>query len=176
MVVATFTATDPEGDDIMWRVEGPDGARFALSASGELTFRRPPDFEAPQDADQDNTYEIAVVAADANQSSERAVTVTVGGVDEAPVITGPQATRVVFSTTRVVGTYTAHRPGGGARGRGRGGAGPRLLHPRRVRGADVPGPPPPVGRPRTPTRTTCTRSRWSRVTPARRACWPWPCG
>ena len=112
VVVATFTATDPEGDDIMWRVEGPDGARFALSASGELTFRRPPDFEAPQDADQDNTYEIAVVAADANQSSERAVTVTVGGVDEAPVITGPQATRVVFSTTRVVGTYTATDPEG----------------------------------------------------------------
>ncbi len=112
VVVATYTATDPEGDAIMWRVAGPDGARFALSASGELTFRRPPDFEAPQDADQDNVYEIAVVAADANQSSERAVTVSVGGVDEAPVITGPQAPRVVENTTRVVGTYTATDPEG----------------------------------------------------------------
>ena len=111
-VVATYTATDPEGDAIMWRVAGPDGARFALSASGELTFRRPPDFEAPQDADQDNVYEIAVVAADASQSSERAVTVSVGGVDEAPVITGPQAPRVVENTTRVVGTYTATDPEG----------------------------------------------------------------
>ena len=62
--VATFTATDPEDDEITWSLTGDDSADFAISDDGVLTFATSPNYEAPADADTDNIYEVTVTATD----------------------------------------------------------------------------------------------------------------
>ena len=63
-VVATFTALDPEDDEITWTVAGDDDELFAISDDGVLTFESPPDYEAAEDADNNNIYEVTVTATD----------------------------------------------------------------------------------------------------------------
>ena len=75
--VATFTATDPESATITWSLEGDDAADFEISAGGVLTFRSPPDYEDPADADQDNVYEVTVKASDGTNEDTSDVTITV---------------------------------------------------------------------------------------------------
>ena len=62
--VASYTAFDPEMGNIEWSLDGDDKDEFYLSASGELTFRSPPDFETPADTGGDNVYQITVEASD----------------------------------------------------------------------------------------------------------------
>ena len=70
-------------------VGGADAARFAIDAtSGALSFVAAPDFETPADADSDNVYEVVVRASDGWRSDTQALSVTVGNVNEAPVIAG----------------------------------------------------------------------------------------
>ena len=49
--MATFTATDPEGADIDWFVEGTDDSKFEIT-DGVLSFKSPPDFEDPGDVER----------------------------------------------------------------------------------------------------------------------------
>ena len=106
--VATYTATDPESDDpITWTVDGTDAPRFAISSTGDLTFKASPNFELPRDANQDNTYEISITASDGNLTSPVDVTVTVTNVNEAPTVTGPAAVDYAENSTSNVATYTA---------------------------------------------------------------------
>ena len=84
--VATYTATAPEGHTVAWSVEGTDAAKFAISADGALSFKAPPNFDSPGDADGKNTYLVTVTVkatADGN-SDTRAVTVTVTDGNDAP--------------------------------------------------------------------------------------------
>ena len=82
-----YTATEPEGETIAWSVSGPDSGKFSIAA-GQLSFMASPDFEAPGDADEDNVYEVTVVAADpAQNSDELAVRVTVTNEAETGTIT-----------------------------------------------------------------------------------------
>ena len=46
--VASFTASDQDGDAISWDVSGPDSERFNINDRGVLSFRAPPDYEKPQ--------------------------------------------------------------------------------------------------------------------------------
>ena len=62
--IYTYRATDQDDSDtIRWSVEGADGGDFAIY-TGVLTFRLLPDLENPVDSDEDNVYEITVVASD----------------------------------------------------------------------------------------------------------------
>ena len=81
--VATFTATDPEGDSITWfvldvlpspspEVDGAvlvqadieDAVHFTVE-NGVLTFKESPNFEAPSGEDAtSNTYKVVLVASD----------------------------------------------------------------------------------------------------------------
>ena len=71
--VATFTAEDPEGKSYQWMaLSGTDAALFTFD-DGVLSFREPPDFEAPKDmlgtdpstaVAADNVYEVTVAAID----------------------------------------------------------------------------------------------------------------
>ena len=87
--VATFTATDPEdaGTPTL-DLSGADASLFDLSAGGELTFNSPPNYEAPGDADKDNTYELTVGArdADGNRGTED-IEVKVTNEDEDGTVT-----------------------------------------------------------------------------------------
>ena len=94
--VATFTASSEEDRaDIDWvlggtdsdhfSIDSPPGAlRFALDAVAPRIFSEPPDFEAPVDGDEANTYELTLSAeAGSSVTGTRTFTVTVTDVDEA---------------------------------------------------------------------------------------------
>ena len=87
--VATYSITDPEGNDIAWSVAGTDAARFSINEDGELSFRSPLDYEAPNDANTDNVYEVTVRASDSDLMSTLDVEISVTDVNESGNITGP---------------------------------------------------------------------------------------
>ena len=76
--VASFAATDQDGDAIEWSLSGPDAGKFSVSASGTLSFKSSPNYESPADADSDNVYMVTLNAARGSTD----VTVTVTNVDE----------------------------------------------------------------------------------------------
>ena len=93
--VASFTATDPEGNDITWKLGGAKGVDNALFEIGEdtgvLTFKKSPNFEDAKDVDEDpdsaggqgvgdNVYKVSIQA---NGGSAFVLSVTVTDVDEA---------------------------------------------------------------------------------------------
>ena len=93
-ILATYSATDPEGSDITrWTLSGSDGGDFLISENGALTFRYAPDYDSPADSNRDNEYLVSVRAYDAtNRYGSLEVTVTVGSENEsAPVATGNQS-------------------------------------------------------------------------------------
>ena len=58
------------------------------SGRGVLAFNEPPDFEDPVDANQDNAYELTVVATDDDNHTDMvAFTIAVTDVNEGPEIT-----------------------------------------------------------------------------------------
>jgi len=63
-IVASYTAADAEGNPITFSLAGDDAASFSLSGAGELSFAVPADFEAPEDVDGDNVYNVTVLADD----------------------------------------------------------------------------------------------------------------
>ena len=83
--VATYNATGLEGT-ITWDVEGDDASDFSISSGGVLSFRSTPNFEAPEDADTDNEYNVTVKASAGGVSPTLAVTVSVINVDESGTV------------------------------------------------------------------------------------------
>jgi hypothetical protein len=65
-VAYTATATDPDaGDTLTWTLSRTDAALLSVNEStGAVTFKAAPNFEVPQDANQDNVYEFTVTATD----------------------------------------------------------------------------------------------------------------
>ena len=89
--IVEYTASDPEGGTVTWSLSGTDSARFSVAASvsgsssvAVLTFRAPPDFEAPGDSDENNAYLVTVAASDGPNSNHTDVIVTVTNVNERP--------------------------------------------------------------------------------------------
>ena len=60
-------ASDPEGDNFTWSISGGgDASYFEINATtGEITFAGA-DYENPQDADHNNTYEVTIRATDSS--------------------------------------------------------------------------------------------------------------
>ena len=115
-LVATFTAADPEDEEVTLTLAGTDSARFAFQ-NGELRFLTPPNYEAPQDRNRDNYYEVTVVAYDETTPATRHdVTVRVDDVNEPPTITEPTETDIEYPehATEPVATFTATDPEGKA--------------------------------------------------------------
>ena len=79
--VATYSATDPDNDQIIWPLSGDDAGDFSISNTGELTFQTAPDHEAPADYNTDNRYELTVEASDGSVKGTLDVTVTVTDVE-----------------------------------------------------------------------------------------------
>ena len=76
--VATYTATDPEGETITWTVTGADAGVFSITA-GVLEFVTSPNYENPVDENEENQYGVSVSATDLSGASatiEVAVNVT----------------------------------------------------------------------------------------------------
>jgi hypothetical protein len=93
--VTTVTATDPDGDTLVFTLNGGlDAGHFVIDAStGQLSFNVAPNHEAPADSDQDGVYEVTVQVADGNGGSDsQALLVTVADVNEAPSFTSTPTT------------------------------------------------------------------------------------
>ncbi len=93
--VTTFSASDPEGEDIIWTLTGTDMGDFTI-VGGVLRFKSAPNYEMPTDvagtspstaAADDNTYEFTVNASDGTNSATVNVTIGVTNVEEAGVVT-----------------------------------------------------------------------------------------
>ena len=71
----------------------------------ELSFSSAPDYEAPADADGDNTYEVTVKATAGGEETMVAVTVTVDNVNELGTLAGNASPTYAEDRTDAVGTY-----------------------------------------------------------------------
>ena len=82
--VATFAAVDPEGESIVWSLApGNDMEDFSIE-NGVLRFMSSPDYEAPDNADTNNTYVVTVQASDGGEetTAPEEVTIEVTNVEE----------------------------------------------------------------------------------------------
>ena len=116
--VMTVAATDADAGTIMiYSISGgADGALFNIEGtSGALTFKNAPDFEAPRDINDDNVYEVEVMASDGDKSVMQTITITVTNVnDNNPVVTSPATVSVLEGTINVQ-TLTVTDLDGGSR-------------------------------------------------------------
>ncbi len=108
--VATFTASDPDdGDSVSWELDGPDRRWFSIDG-GVLRFETPPDHDRPADRGADNGYDIVVTAVDSGGlEGTLDVAVNVAGVNEPPLLVGPDTVSVP-QQRRAVASYTATDP------------------------------------------------------------------
>ena len=111
----TYRATDPEVAEVTWSVSGSDGEDFSIntdsSGRGVLSFEEPPDYDDPADDDDDNEYELTVVATDqTGHEANLSVTVTVTDVNEGPTVSGTAEYTVRENHELALGTYTARDP------------------------------------------------------------------
>ena len=118
--VATFTATDPEGDPVLWDIvsigddsASVDAAVFKISKDGVLTFEKSPNYEDPT-AVTDNTYVVIVRATDdaydiavpdggtaTSKAITKTVTVMVTNVEEPGKVKLTVATDIDGTSTQV---------------------------------------------------------------------------
>jgi len=79
--IVTVSASDPDANtNLTYSVSGTDSSLFTISSSGVLTFKTPPDYETPGDADADNSYQINVIVSDGSLSVTQAITIQVQNV------------------------------------------------------------------------------------------------
>ena len=97
--VATYSATDPDNDQITWSLSGDDAGDFSIGNTGELTFQTAPDHEAPADYNTDNRYELTVEASDGSVKGTLDVAVTVTDVNEPPGFSVETASRTIAENT-----------------------------------------------------------------------------
>jgi VCBS repeat-containing protein len=100
--VTTVHATDPDaGTTLAYSiVGGADQAKFAINAAtGVLSFVAAPDFEAPSDADHNNSYIVQVHASDGSLRDDQTLTVNVTDVVETlPDTQGPTSIGFTLAT------------------------------------------------------------------------------
>ena len=111
-IVSVYSVDDPEGvviNEGKWSLTGNDAAKFQLNTGTTdnmrtLEFIAKPNFEMPGDSNEDNIYEVTVVASDGEEQATRAVTVKITNSDEAGVITlsneNPVAGKAVTATLK----------------------------------------------------------------------------
>ncbi len=82
-----LTATDNggAGANLVWSMAGgADSGHFTLSEDGSLAFVAEKDYEAPDDANGDGTYELAVRVSDGTEEDTADVRVSLSNRNEAP--------------------------------------------------------------------------------------------
>ena len=110
--VYSVTATDPDaGTTLGYSLSGADATLFRISTAGAVTFKAPPNFEAPADNGGNNVYDIVVHVNDGTIDVTKAVAITVTNVNEAPVINsngaGATAAITISENTTTVTTVAA---------------------------------------------------------------------
>lgn len=89
---AAYDADAADADNLAsltYAISGADATLFDIeAASGNITFKNQPNFEAPADADRNNIYEVVVTASDGALSTNRNLSITIIDVAEAITING----------------------------------------------------------------------------------------
>lgn len=94
--VTTVVATDADNDTLTYSISGgADAGKFQIDAvTGKLAFIAKPDFEAPQDSNKDNVYEVVVAATDGTSTDTQTLTITIRDLEDnnqPPTITNPSS-------------------------------------------------------------------------------------
>ena len=106
--IYTAAASDADGDSLSYSLTGLDASHFSInSASGDLTFAIVADYEIPQDSDQDNTYELEIIASDGVTSAEHNLSVTVEDSNDNSPSFGMAADSISVSENGDTFIYTA---------------------------------------------------------------------
>jgi len=108
--VTTVQASDADGTTPTFRIAGGlDGALFALDAvTGALVFKSAPDFENPEDSNQDNRYQVVVEATDGSFSTPQTIEIVITDVNEVGrTITGTAANDTISRTAAAALRTTA---------------------------------------------------------------------
>ena len=89
--MTTLTASDADtpATDLQWSIPsgsggGADRGKFTITAGGALAFVTAKDFEDPDDADTDGSYQVRVRVSDSRWSDREDLTVTLSDRNEAP--------------------------------------------------------------------------------------------
>lgn len=99
LIVAQYTATDPDNDAITFSLQGQDNALFNIDLNGQLAFNSAPDF----DNGETGPYVITVIATDnGSLSDELNISVTVGDVKDTPSLAVVQTIAPDYSNSEVV--------------------------------------------------------------------------
>ncbi len=118
--VATLAASETgTGEAASWSIPagaagGADRAAFALTAEGVLSLAAAKDFEAPDDADGDGTYEVTVEVTVGAQTATAALSVTLSDVDEPALVVTTAGPFTVAEGETAVATLAASDTGTGA--------------------------------------------------------------
>lgn len=109
----TFQCTDVDsGTSLTWSISGIDSLDFTLgSQNGQLQFSSSPDFEAPRDADTNNTYIFVLSCSDGTLSDTQTVTVTVTDIVEGALINTPSISGAAYKGTQVTITVISNVTG-----------------------------------------------------------------
>ena len=105
--VVMATDPDPNAEDLTYTLGGADAAKFRVRANGQIEVGSGTmlDYETKQ------TYMVTVMAEDSfGASSSIDVTIEVNPIDEAPDVSGAEATEYPENGTGAVATYTAMDP------------------------------------------------------------------
>ena len=79
--VLDVAANDGQGGgtdtNLTYSLEGDDASLFSIGSTGVITFNASPDYEAPQDANEDNEYELSVIATSDDDAAAQAIIIRV---------------------------------------------------------------------------------------------------
>ena len=90
IVAAQVTTSDPENDTITYSIASDvaDGSLFKVEADGTVKFLSAPDFETPLSSNNDNNYDVRIVATDGdNDPIFTDINIEVTDINETPVFT-----------------------------------------------------------------------------------------
>ena len=93
----SFNATDQDGDILSYKISGVDASNFTLQ-SNQLFFRTSPDFEIPNDSNQDNKYELEILVSDSKAEVSDTFSITVRDAFEGFVLATNKSSQVFVDT------------------------------------------------------------------------------
>jgi serralysin len=105
--VYTASATDADTPTTLsYSIAGTDAALFNINtATGAVSFKASPNFEAPTDSGANNVYDVKVSVTDGSFVTSKDVAISVTNVNEAPVLSASAAVNYAENGKGVV--YTA---------------------------------------------------------------------
>ncbi len=105
LIVTSVYASSSSGDTIIYDINGGvDQSLFSInSVTGVITFNNAPDYEAPDDDNQDNIYQIDISASDSNNTRTVSFSITIINLnDNSPVFTSASSISIPEGTNSVM--------------------------------------------------------------------------